>query len=51
MYRGPFFEVLVSLFMDEGDVAGMFETFGDGFESSDYTVWMHRPDLSLTEKD
>jgi len=47
-----FFEFMIeNTDMDEGDVAGMFETFGDGFESSDYTVWMHRPDLSLTEKD
>ncbi|MEM8814730.1 MAG: hypothetical protein AAGE85_02825 [Pseudomonadota bacterium] len=47
-----FFEFMVEhTDMDEGDVAEMFETFGDGFESSDYTVWAHRPDLSLPRKD
>ena len=47
-----FFEFMVeNTDMDEGDVVKMFETFGDSFESSDYTVWMHRPDLSLSEED
>ena len=27
----------------------MFVSFGAGFSSSDYTVWQHRPDLSLSE--
>lgn len=47
-----FFEFMVeNTDMEAEDVAEMFETFGDGFESSDYTIWAHRPDLSLPIND
>lgn len=31
------------------EIYGLFEVFGSGFSSSSFTVWAHRPDLSLSE--
>ena len=31
------------------EIYGLFETFGSGFSSSDFTVWAYRPDLSVAE--
>ncbi len=34
--------------MEGEEMDGIFATFGAGFSSSDYTVWQHRPDLSVS---
>lgn len=31
------------------EIGSMFQAFGSGFSSSEYTVWQHRPDLSLAD--
>ncbi len=47
-----FFEFLVAnTELSPEEVGSMFDTFGSGMQSSEYTVWRHRPDLSLPEAD
>ncbi|MDH3531780.1 MAG: hypothetical protein OEO82_02565 [Gammaproteobacteria bacterium] len=46
-----FFEFIAAQ-MDSEEAAGaLFAQFGGGFADSDYTVWLHRPDLSAQSED
>jgi hypothetical protein len=45
-----FFEFLTEK-MESEEVAALFNEFGAGFSSSDYTVWLHNPDLSDSSDD
>ena len=46
-----FFEFAVEQMGSEEDVMKMFESFGSGFASSDFTVWMYDAELSTPSED
>lgn len=46
-----FYEFMSEHMDSEEDVAALFNAFGSGFSSSDYTVWMHDTGLSTPSDD
>jgi hypothetical protein len=41
-----FFEFITEHMGSEEEASALFDQFGSGFAGSDYTVWVHREDLS-----
>ena len=46
-----FFEFMMEQMDSEEEVMELFNTFGSGFSSSDYTVWVHDQNLSAPDDD
>lgn len=46
-----FFEFVSEKMDSEEEVAALFNQFGSGFSSSDYTVWMYDENLSAPSED
>jgi hypothetical protein len=46
-----FFEFVTEHMGSEEEAAALFDQFGSGFSGSDYTVWVHRPELSTPASD
>ena len=45
------FEFIAEQMDSEEEAGALFDQFGAGFADSDYTVWVHRPDLSAKSDD
>lgn len=45
-----FYEFMTSQ-MDEEEADAIFDDFGSGFSSSDFTIWMHRGDMSINDSE